>query len=1037
MSDLPYNPTVALKSSLHEELVYILQTKGGSSYFTLVSVNASSSLSASDLSSTTISNPVPFAGEDGKSFTALISPQDDIYAFAGDCLEGADGAGLWSLSPHGLSTGAGWKEVDITVQGVSDSDTASGANYLANGMAFSGTVGGSTDIYVFGGMCPNSSTQTVDSWQASASYSNSMLELDAKSNAQGSYDLKELYSRGPPIPEAGFSVTPLTPTFSNTSGGDTSRQQNFVLLGGQTQTAFINMSQAALFSLPQQSWSFIPINEPSSSANTELAVRATDSVDPRSGHTAVLSDDGSKIIVYGGWVGDVSSPADPQLAVLQVGSDYGGSGDWQWSIPKQTGTPPSGAGLYGHGAVMLSGDVLMITGGYTIPQSSSKLLKLFKRQSPAANTNSHFFNITSNSWTADYTNPLRASRTNPSSNHSSNKGKKIGLGVGLGIGLFLLLLLILLALFLFRRHKHRTRSINEKDLRGLSLGDQRTFSPALGYTGADQDQDADQAHRAHSPDFYPWAPPPDVQPSHLRSAERAGLLNEVPSPTRGMRTRLHSRPNYSYDEGRRSRASNSIHPIDEREEYEPIPLHTDGDLGNRDSVHGEPDIVSSAPILDPFRDPPGRERHLLDGSRTPSPVSPARAPTQRHARNSHSREQEMASWESDWALAASIPLPRSSSPDKSDRTSSTLSNQSTGSMVSALSYQNHDAQSVSGLSGISNITRSISQRSAALFSSRPLSSHLTSGPGSAVPERFPSEPVPSAVAIGKRPATLHITRGHRSGEGQAWLQSQTRDRTHTQTQPQTSFPQLQSEGQALLGGSPFETQPSSPSKQPRPKTWGVFGSMRRALTGAGSSSSHNSPPELRRKPVGGSSAVPQRSSSAGANSILFRRQQGARDWDVQGQHFDSGRMSGLSGGRSSPGQESFGSEDWDVEGAVESRVVQLMFTVPKEKLRVVNASPDGDGVSVVSVEGSIGVVSPEGGSDGSGSLKSGQSLKGGERSPGGEGSGGASEAIRLGSGRSIRGQGDTRVKQRVDGFETLSREGSGSGRGKGKGRAED
>ena len=46
-------------------------------------------------------------------------------------------------------------------------------------------------------------------------------------------------------------------------------------------------------------------------------------------------------------------------------------------------------------------------------------------------------------------------------------------------------------------------------------------------------------------------------------------------------------------------------------------------------------------------------------------------------------------------------------------------------------------------------------------------------------------------------------------------------------------------------------------------------------------------------------------------------------------------------------------EEWDVESAVERRVVQVMFTVPKEKLRVVNRGPDGDGVSIVSRESSV------------------------------------------------------------------------------------
>jgi hypothetical protein len=40
-------------------------------------------------------------------------------------------------------------------------------------------------------------------------------------------------------------------------------------------------------------------------------------------------------------------------------------------------------------------------------------------------------------------------------------------------------------------------------------------------------------------------------------------------------------------------------------------------------------------------------------------------------------------------------------------------------------------------------------------------------------------------------------------------------------------------------------------------------------------------------------------------------------------------------------------EDWDVERAVQNRVVQVMFTVPKEKLRVVNHDFDEDG-SVIS-----------------------------------------------------------------------------------------
>jgi hypothetical protein len=143
------------------------------------------------------------------------------------------------------------------------------------------------------------------------------------------YALDITYSTSPPIAEAGFTFTGLSPTFSNGSGLLT-QQQNFVLLGGHTQTAFINMSQVAIWSDPEESWSFVTVASTlSSNPNTELAVKSTvASVDSRSGHTAVLSEDGSKIIVLGGWVGDISQAADPQLAVLELGTGFGGSGDW-------------------------------------------------------------------------------------------------------------------------------------------------------------------------------------------------------------------------------------------------------------------------------------------------------------------------------------------------------------------------------------------------------------------------------------------------------------------------------------------------------------------------------------------------------------------------------------------------------------------------------------------------------------------------------------------------------------------------------------
>ena len=80
--------------------------------------------------------------------------------------------------------------------------------------------------------------------------------------------------------------------------------------------------------------------------------------------------------------------------------------------------------------------------------------------------------------------------------------------------------------------------------------------------------------------------------------------------------------------------------------------------------------------------------------------------------------------------------------------------------------------------------------------------------------------------------------------------------------------------------------------------------------------------------------------------MLWQKRQGARDWDVEG---GPSRIERSDGYNTKEAEE----EEWDVESAVERRVVQVMFTVPKEKLRVVNRGPDGDGISVVSRESSI------------------------------------------------------------------------------------
>ena len=910
VATLPYNPTTALRSA-NSSIVYVLRPTTDSTKFELISINTTNSLSSSELSITNVADPLPFDLGDESALTATVDGAGNIVLLYGNCQLGVDDTKIWIFTPEESDNKGNFEEKKIDVTGIEYSAANGGANFLASAIAFSTTANSSSDLYVFGGLCPNSTDLTVETWQSSSSYSNTMLMFQ-NSAASGSSDFSAgaLLSREPPIPEAGFTVTPLAPTFFNMSGGDMSQQQNFVLIGGQTSTAFINMSQIALYSLPEQSWSFIPVDDPTDAVKADLSVRASDSVDPRSGHSASLSEDGRRIIVVGGWVGDVNTPANPQVAILDLGEGYGGVGDWRWAIPNQQGPGlASDAGIYGHASVVLPGDVLMITGGYAISQAGA----LTRRASPLASTSTYFFNITSSTWITSYTNPLTLpdAASSPSSPTSAmydqDHEKKLGLGAGLGLGLAAALGLILL--YLWHRRKSRTRSARNRHLHQLSISTEGMSAPSLVSGGIDGRGGRRIAShpmsgsQAGSRGSYPWAPMAagsSGAPGQGRGseAERTGLLIEVPSPTRGLRRSLHSRGNnYWYEDGRRSRGSGHIHPIDEREEYEDQGgRRTSQDNREMVQITGE-GILTTAPALDPFIDPPA------DGSRSPSPQSPARE-----------REMEVRGWISDWAAAESFRHQQAGrlSPDRSDRTSSTLSDKSTRSAVSALSYQ----------ASVGSITRSPSQRSGALLVS------------------------PIAASNDRSSVTPHDS-SHQPGSPTRYRRSQSltlhgRTRSSDGATPGASFPTLQLEGQALLGGSPSQQESSPTHGHARRRSW--VGSIRRALTGGDRTPSpdRSSAPSPTKHRTLDRDSLPQRSVSAGA--MVWRRRQGARDWDVEG------NRGAAREGDHSTGTSRADDEEWDVESAVERRVVQVMFTVPKEKLRVVNAGPEEDRASVVSVE---------------------------------------------------------------------------------------
>ena len=850
-----------------------------------------------------------------------------------------------------------------------------------------------------------------------------MVTLQPSTENSGSvnYNLDVSASRGPPIPEAGFTMTGLSPTFSNRSDGTQTQQQNFVLLGGHTSAAFINMSQVALFSLPEQGWTFIGVQQPDMS-RTDLTVRADIStVDPRSGHTAVLTADGQRIIVFGGWVGDVNTPADPQYAVLNVADGYGGDGNWQWTVPATSGSGlPENTGLYGHGAVMLPGNVLMITGGYSIAPSSTRR----RRATSTANTKAYFLNVTSNTWTTSYSPPLEEAISKPeNSGLLTSPGQKAGLGVGLGLGLAAVCGLFAFYLWYIRRLRQQ-REVREKQLQDLAFGTRRynveNYSP--GFDGRARHADSFDFLNERNDSYYS---PTGAQSSqgwraaNGGDAERTGLLVEIPSPTRGLRRSLSGRPGHVIG---RSRGPGHIHPIDELEEEpdeEQSPdnmlSHTKLEKTERKKGH-ETSIPTDAPNLDPFTDHHHRSRSVEQRTMlSPPTITPITK--QEMEQNEHTSGA--------WILTAGVSQERPIqtdrlSPDKStsERTSSNLSERSARSNLSWTSSNG-------------SVVRNTSMRSSATLNGAIHANPFDSPTGSPTHDR-PSSNSETGRQSPIDPRTQSFTSIRSNGP----------DIDSFRT-AHSSFVHLQAEGEALLGGNPERTRSgtsssksnthlgtegtnsstttatpatsyavdmSRPGTRERRRSW--LGSVRRVLTRSASSAERTrsltaamsyhepyrdtpiSPIEPAatndRKSFPVASAPPRRAAS---DASFWQNRRGKQDWLDDEQDPTWRRNAGDDWGapediamaeRERQRQEwrdrgnllvnitnddqlptpqtpirpdqlgvPFGEErpcapaseaDWDVEAAVERRVVQVMFTVPKSKLRVVNADIDGSSI---------------------------------------------------------------------------------------------
>ncbi|KAF5626402.1 hypothetical protein F25303_11126 [Fusarium sp. NRRL 25303] len=895
-------------------LAYIFrQTASGNVEFR--SLDFSKNIDADEDSLERASNDtvLPFLDGSSKStaFGAARTANGSVLVYAGDCESGS--GDVWSFD---YSNDQGeWSRRGLKNGG----DTRRAPYFLGGTVAFSSSLAPDMDqptLYTYGGMCetPESGSDATN-WQSNANYTKSMLRLAPHdSDAFTSYEMSVASSGGPKTPIAGFTLTGLTPSMTNKSGIVT-QQMSYVLLGGHTKTAFINMSTVAVWNLPAESWSYVNIQAPdvgtpksdlavkdTSSQNRRRSTTTADNVYSRSGHTATLSEDGSSIIVIGGWVGDVNTPAEPQLAILEMSEIYSG---WQWKIPDQQ---PDFNGIYGHGAAVLPGNTLMVYGGWESSGSSSRKVK---RQ--ASSGTLRFYNITSGSWGSQYTNPASSSSDDdndaPKDDNKGSNSKRLGLGLGLGFGIAALIGIIIGALCWYKRRR-RHISKREEAVRALS-----------------QDPNYYNNEYPEMTENDPWgldsAPWYGTGESPYAAGERS-LGYESMRGARSGHPGLHiphksmarpSRGGYIPTGPRPTSFPGPIHPIyedDEEETYQ-----------NRGLYDHVPTPTSEVPS-DPFQTPvagvgPNNIPHpicLTPGggnraSATPSPESPRHDP-------------EVQDWVTEVDAAEGL-LARMNSRRSQHQNVQNLDS-AEGLLARMNSRRSQNQGSVGHSQGRSSPTRHNSTRSAALRDDESRSGSNLSESARSAAESIKAKArqlnplAPAFLAAGAE----HPKPGSSSSSSYNTARS--------------SFGVLQAEGPSLLMGDRAprydDDEPSSPSKSKPRRGW--LGSLRRVFSGASTpTSSREDMSGIRRsfdqEPVTGD----YEPGLVGLRGELLRRKKGRQDWEGVESDSHGAMMSGGAG--LEPGAES----DWDIEKAVEQRLVQVMFTVPRERLRVVNGNEEG------------------------------------------------------------------------------------------------
>ncbi|KAK3109558.1 hypothetical protein LTR53_017067, partial [Teratosphaeriaceae sp. CCFEE 6253] len=192
---LPYNPTRVLLPP-YAPYAYVFQASAqgaGQSQLWTLDLTIPLTNAASQLQ--TVSPTLPFL-QDGDlvPYVPAIDTDGNITVIAGNCSSSAGGAQVWRFAAENTeSTGPqAWARCKTSAQKLKGGTALAGANFLANGIAFSEVANGDankTSIFAFGGMCPYANA-TTDNWTSLAEYSNQLLNFTPDTDAgYAQYDI--------------------------------------------------------------------------------------------------------------------------------------------------------------------------------------------------------------------------------------------------------------------------------------------------------------------------------------------------------------------------------------------------------------------------------------------------------------------------------------------------------------------------------------------------------------------------------------------------------------------------------------------------------------------------------------------------------------------------------------------------------------------------------------------------------------------------------------------------------------------------------